>query len=237
MHFEREALDPVLPGVFRLFLPIGNDSFFPLPILHLRVFGRRPVSDPIRLGILRSAARAAGKTDDDFYLEDFGEEDGLAEGIDVFLGMLGIGMNGVAMTTESGNANSAVFKFFLPGFSFAAVGDEFIERTMTIVRIASRADLHGFETKGGDLVQHSIEGEMVIDRIKHAERNLAQVAGSFGCGKAQGRGLGICRMSEYFTSGDRRREQAARGSQKLSPADGGVLGLFLHARLLDERSI
>ena len=68
MHFEREALDPVLPGVFRLFLPIGNDSFFPLPVLHLRVFGRPAIGYPIRLGILRSAARAAGKADDDFYV-------------------------------------------------------------------------------------------------------------------------------------------------------------------------
>src|SRR5467141_4510023 len=144
MHFEGEALDPVLPGVLRLFLPIGNDSFFPLPVLHLRIFGRPAIGYPIRLGILRSAARAAGKADDDFYVEDFSEEDGLAEGIDVFLGMLGIRMNGVAMTTESGDANSAVFEFFLPGFGFAAVGDEFIERTVTIVRIASCADLHSF---------------------------------------------------------------------------------------------
>ena len=43
-------------------------------------------------------------------------------------------------------------------------------------------------------------------------------------------------MGDCFTPGDRSREQTARGSQKLSPADGGVLGLFLHARLLDERS-
>src|SRR2546429_356633 len=144
----------------------------------------RSISDPIRLGILRSAARAAGKTDDDSYVEDFGEEDGLAEGIDVFLGMLGIGMNGVAMTTESGDANSPVFKLFLPGFGLGTIGDELVQGTMGIVRIASRADLHGFETKGGDLVQHGVEGEMVIDRIKHADRNLAQTTGSLGCGKA-----------------------------------------------------
>src|SRR5260370_5139845 len=150
MHFEREALDPVLPGVFRLFLPIGNDSFFPLPVLHLRIFGRPAIGYPIRLGILRSAARAAGKADDDFYFEDFSEEDGLAEGIDVFLGMLGIRMNGVAMTTERGDANSAVFKFFLPGFGFAAVGDAIIETPEPSVLIASLGDLHRFYTKRGE---------------------------------------------------------------------------------------
>src|SRR5437879_20886 len=116
MHFESKTFDAVIARVFGCFLPIGEDFFIPLPVLHVGVFGGPAISDPIRLGILRSAARAAGKTDDDSYLEDFGEEDGLAEGIDVFLGMLGIGMNGVAMTTESGDANSPVFKLFLPGF-------------------------------------------------------------------------------------------------------------------------
>src|SRR2546430_5046079 len=81
----------MLAGVFRLFLPVWNDLFFPLPVLHLGVLRRPAIGDPIRLGILWSAAGAAGKTDDDSYIKDFGEEHGLAEGIDVFLGMLEIG--------------------------------------------------------------------------------------------------------------------------------------------------
>src|SRR2546429_4696473 len=68
----------------------------------------RSISDPIRLGILRSAARAAGKTDDDSYVEDFGEEDGLAEGIDVFLGMLGIGMNGDRKSTRLNSSHGYI---------------------------------------------------------------------------------------------------------------------------------
>src|SRR5882762_10156300 len=104
MHFKREALDPVLARIFRSILPVRNYFFFPLPVLHLGMFGGPAVSDPVRLGILRSAARAARKTDDNFDVEHFREKDGVAEGIDIFLGMLGIGMNGVAMTTEGGDA-------------------------------------------------------------------------------------------------------------------------------------
>jgi hypothetical protein len=44
------------------------------------------------------------------------------------------------------------------------------------------------------------------------------------------------RMSEHFSAGNGGRQQAARGGQKLPPANGGVLGLFLHARLLGKRS-
>src|SRR5216684_9148849 len=114
MHFEREALDPMLARVFRGILPIRNDFFFPLPVLHLGIFGGPAVSDPVRLSVLGSAARAAGKTNDHFYIEDFGEEHGLAECINIFLRVLSIGMNGIAVATESGDANPAVLKLFLP---------------------------------------------------------------------------------------------------------------------------
>src|SRR5216117_2505397 len=116
MHFEREALNAMLARIFGGILPVWNDLFFPLPVLHLGVFGRPAIGDPVRLGILRSAPRAARKTADHFYFKHFGEQDGLAERIDIFLGVLGIGMNGVAMTTESGDANPAVFKLFQPSF-------------------------------------------------------------------------------------------------------------------------
>src|SRR5438093_13714160 len=114
MHFEREALNAMLARIFGGILPVRNDFFFPLPVLHLGVFGRPAIGDPVRLGILGSTARAPGKTNDNLYIEDFGKEDGLAERVDVFLGMLGIGMNGIAVTTEGGNTNPAVFKLFQP---------------------------------------------------------------------------------------------------------------------------
>src|SRR6266849_1577817 len=140
----------MLAGEIRGVLPVRNDFFLPLPVLHLGVFGRPAIGDPVRLGILGSAARTAGKTDDDFYIQDFGKEDGLAERIDVFLGLLGIGVNGVAMTTQSGNANPPVFKLFLPGFRLAAVGDQLVKRAMAVAGIAAGTDLHGFQTEGGD---------------------------------------------------------------------------------------
>src|SRR5713226_80883 len=229
VHLEGEALDAVLTGEFRGILPVRHDSFFPLPVLHLAVFGRPAIGNPIRLGILGSAARTAGEAHDHFYIQDFGEKDSLAKRIDVFLGMLGIGMDGVAMATESGNANPAVFKLFQPGFCFTAVGDEVVERTMRIVRIASRANLHGLKTEGGDFVQHGVERQMFVDRIEHADGNLAQLSGRLGRENTWKQGLKTCRMGEHFTPGNGSRQQAAGHSHKLPPSHGGVLGQLLHA--------
>src|SRR5260370_16590624 len=89
--------------VFRLFLPIRDDFLFPLPVLHFGVFRGPAIGDPVRLSILRSAPRTAGKTDDNFYSEDFGKEHGLAERIDVFLRVLAIGMHGIPMTPATPN--------------------------------------------------------------------------------------------------------------------------------------
>src|SRR5260370_7401834 len=180
MHFECEALYAMLASVFRGVLPVRNDFFFPLPVLHLGVFGGPAIGDPVGLGVLRSAARTAGKADDDFYIEDFGEEHGLAERVDIFLSVLEIGMNGIAVTTERGDVNSAVFKFFLPCFGFGSISDEIVEWAMRIVRIASRADLHDFHTQRGDSIQHGIEGEVVIYWLKSPDDTLPHLATSLG---------------------------------------------------------
>src|SRR5258708_7071685 len=89
-------------------------------------------------------------------------------------------MNGIAMTTERGNANSAVFKFFQPGFRFSAVIAKVVERTMVVVWVASRADLHGFQAQGSDFVQHGVKRKMFVNRIEHANWNLAQVTRRLG---------------------------------------------------------
>ena len=133
------------------------------------------------------------------------------------------------MTTESGDKTSPVFKFFQPSFRFTAIGDEIVEGAMRIVRIASGADLHGFQTQCGDFVEHGVERKMFIDGIEHADGDLTQVTGRPGCGKAWKGRLGICRVDDHFRPWNCGRQQAARGSQKVPPADGGVLGLFLHA--------
>ena len=123
---------------------------------------------------MRRAAGTTGKANDDFHVEHFGEEDGLAKGAYVFLGMLGIGMNGVPVATEGGNANPLVFKFFLPGLGLAAIGDELVEGTMTIVGIAAGPDFHGLEAEGADPIEHGVEREMFVDGVKDADGNLAE---------------------------------------------------------------
>src|SRR6266850_2293072 len=142
-------------------------------VLHMCVFRRPAVGDPVGLRVLGRSAGAAGKTDDDFYVEHFGKEDGLAKSVYVFLSVFGIGMNGVAVATEGGNVNPLVFKSFLPSLGFATVGDEFVERTMMIVRIPAGADLHGLEAEGADFLEHGVEGKVVIDRIEYPDGNLA----------------------------------------------------------------
>ena len=199
-------MTPCSRANFAALLPVRNDFFFPLPVLHLGVFGRPAVGDPVWLGVLGSAAGTTGKTDDDFHAEDFGEEDGLSKGVDVFLGVLGIGVNRVAVTTEGGNLNSAVFKFFQPGFGFGLVGDEFVERAMGIVGIAARADLHGFEAEGGDLVQHGVEGQMVVDGIENANGDLAHIASRPGRWETRTMDLGFCRVGEHFSPRNGRSE-------------------------------
>src|SRR6266566_9410714 len=173
MHFEGEALDAVFTRVFCLLLPERDHFFFPLPVLHLGIFGRPAVCDPVRLGVLGGAARAARKANDDFYTENFREKHGVAESVDVLLSVLWIGMKRIAVAAQSGDANPAAFEFFLPCFGLSAVGDELVERAMTIIRVAAGADLHGFETQSADLIKHGVEREMFIDRVENADRNLA----------------------------------------------------------------
>src|SRR6266850_2121545 len=176
MHFERQAFDAMIARVFGCFLPVGDDLFLPLPILHLSVLRRPAVGDPVGLRVLGSSAGAAGKADDDFHVEHFGEEDSLAKGVYVLLGVFGIGMNGVAVATQRGDADPLVFKFFLPSLGLAAIGDELVEGTMAIVGITARADFHGLKAEGADLVEHRVERKMFVDGVKDADGNLAEGA-------------------------------------------------------------
>src|SRR6266850_561413 len=61
MHFERKAFDAVITRVFGCFLPVRDDFFLPLPVLHLSVFRRPAVGDPVGLGVLGRASGTAGK--------------------------------------------------------------------------------------------------------------------------------------------------------------------------------
>src|ERR1700747_3375044 len=126
MHFKGEALDAMFAGKFSGISPVRDDLFFTLPVLHICVFRRPAVGDPIRLRVLRSTAWTAGEADNDFDLEHFGELDGLSKSVNVLFRVLRIGMDGIAMAAESGHANSAVFKFFQPGFGFGAISNEIV---------------------------------------------------------------------------------------------------------------
>src|ERR1700730_3320422 len=105
MHFKGEFADAVFAGKFRSFLPVGNDLFFPLPVLHFGVFGRPAVSNPVGLSVGWGAARATGKTYDHFNAEALGEQDGLAKSFRVVFSVLGVWMDGIAVTTKCGDVN------------------------------------------------------------------------------------------------------------------------------------
>src|SRR5712692_387952 len=171
-HFKGEPGDAVSTRERRRFLPIRNHLFFPLPVLHPSILGGPAIRDPVGLGIQRRSARAAGKANNNFHAEHLREEDGLAEGGNVFLGVSGIRVKRVAMTTERGDANTAIFKFFLPSCGFAAVAQELVEWTMMFIGIATRANLHGFKSQRANFIEHGIEREMLVNRVENADGDL-----------------------------------------------------------------
>ena len=177
MHLESQALDAMFASEFRGFFPVRNDLFFPLPVQHLRELGGPAISGPVGHNVGRRAARASRKADNDFDFEHFREEHGLAEGVDVFLRVLGVGMNGIAVATERGDADATVFKLFQPGFGFRAVGDQVVERAVMIVGIAAGADFHGFQAESGDFVEHFVDRELFVNGIEDADGDFAE-----GCG-------------------------------------------------------
>src|SRR3979490_2085669 len=130
MHFKRQLSNTVFASKLRGFLPIRNNFFFPLPILHLGVFRWPAIGNPVRLGIARRASGTAGKTYDDFYVEDLRELNGLAKRFGVFGSVLRVGMDGIAVAAQRGDVNAAVFKFLFPRFSLAGVTQELIDRAM-----------------------------------------------------------------------------------------------------------
>src|SRR5882724_335257 len=224
VHLEREPMHTVFAGVFGGVFPVGDDAFFPLPVLHLGVFGRPAVSDPVGLRVGGRTAGTAGETDDDFDFQHFREENSLAERVDVFLGVFCVGMNRVAVAAESGYANVLVFKFPEPGFGFGAVGDQFVERAVFVVGVAAGADFHGFEAEGGDFFEHFVDGEMVVDGIEDADGDFAEgTCGGWGFGLHAGacergkiggrRGVGCVRQRASDEGG-------AGGGEELTAIDG-----------------
>src|SRR5206468_10764678 len=110
----------------------------------------------------------------------------------------------------------------LPGFGLGAVGDEVVERTMNVVGIAAGANLHGFKAKGGDLVEHGVESEMLVNGIEDADGNLALVARGPRPGRGGGPGFGC--TGRKGVPRNRSRQQAAGGGEELPAIDRGTDG-------------
>ena len=104
-----------------------------------------------------SATGTSRKSDDHFDIQHFRQEHGLAERVDIFLRVLNVGMNWIAVTTEGGDANALVFKFLLPSLGPGFILNKVVQWTMTIVWIAAGANFHGFEAERADLVQHFVK--------------------------------------------------------------------------------
>src|SRR6266436_8854150 len=172
MHFERQTFDAMGTRVLRSVLPIRDDLFFPLPLQHLVVFRRPAVSDPVRLGVGRSASGTSGKTDDNLNVEHFRKQNCFTKSVGIFLRVLGVGMNWISVATEGRDAQTLIFKSLLPGFGLGLVLDQFIKRAVTIIWIAAGADFHGFEAEGAHFVQHFIERKMLVNGVEDTDGDL-----------------------------------------------------------------
>src|ERR1700737_126381 len=146
MHLKRQPTYAMLPCEFCRLPPVGNHLLFPLPVLHLRVFGRPTIGDPVRLRVIRSAPGAAGKSYDDADVEALREKYGPLEAFVIAHRMFCVGVNRIAVATKSSDANAAVFKFLFPGFGFRGISQEFLHRTVLRAGVAARADFHGLKT-------------------------------------------------------------------------------------------
>ncbi len=144
-----------------------------------------------------------------------------------------VGMHRVPVTTQRHHANALVFKFLLPRFRLRLVGDQFIQRAMRIVRISAGSDLHRFYAECGEHIEHLIERQIVVHRIKHTDRKLFLRAAALPARSIrtlsahrstpktrQRRGNRVARRSRRNPRHRSRRQQPASGRrQKLPPVD------------------
>src|ERR1700692_1965690 len=105
MHLQRDLVNTVVAGKLGRLLPKWNDSFLPLPVEHLTVFGRPAVGNPVGNGFRGPAARATGKTYNHTHAQALGQQNRTPEGLRVALGYLRVGRYRVAMATERRHLN------------------------------------------------------------------------------------------------------------------------------------
>src|SRR5208337_3834798 len=216
MHLKRDAVNTVFTRKFRRFFPVGNDLFVPLPLQHGVVFRRPTVRDPVWLSIRGRTTRTPGEADDHLDANALGQKYGLLKGFPVRCGVFGIRVHGIPMAAQRGDGNSAVLKFLQPRFRFCWIGNQFIQRALPGVWIASRADLHGLEAEGADFVEHGIDGEIFVNvRVEHTDGDLALVparnlwnarrfGGQMGSGTHEGRCYGESSSKHAATAGGKK---------------------------------
>src|SRR5580692_1607418 len=87
--------------------------------------------------------------------------------------MFFVRVNGISMAAQRRHLNPTIRKFFLPCRSLSGVVKKFGNGAMVRAWVAACADLHRFEAESAHLVQHLVEGQLVVDRVKDADGNFA----------------------------------------------------------------
>ncbi len=174
MHFEGKLPDTVLARKLGSFLPVGNDSFLPLPVENLGVFGWPAVRGPVRHGVGGVAGGTSREADNHFHAQALGEKHRAAERFGVALGDFRVRMNGVAVATERRYSNIFVFELLFPGAHLGRIVQQFLHRTMLVAGIASGSDLDGLDSPCRELLDHHVGREIRESRIENADRNLAR---------------------------------------------------------------
>src|SRR5258707_1781341 len=174
MHLQRNAMYAVLAREFRSFLPVRNNLFFPLPILHFRVFRRPSIRDPVRLRVGWRAPGAAGKSYNHAHVEPFRQQNRLAKALAIVCSMFFVRMNRVSVTAQRGYVNATVLKFLFPCFRFSRIRQQFVDRTMSGARIATSTYLHSLEAERTHAVQHLIERQLFVNGIEDTDRDFAE---------------------------------------------------------------
>ncbi len=117
VHLKSELADAMGSRELCSFLPVGDDSFFPLPVKNLRELRRPAVGGPVGHSIGGITSRTAGETDDHFHFQSLGQKHSTAEGLGVALRSLCVRMNTasipqaenfsiISSVDKSGNAGS-----------------------------------------------------------------------------------------------------------------------------------
>ena len=94
-------------------------------------------------------------------------------------GVLGIGVNRVPVAAERADADILVLELLLPRLGFPGVGQQLGDRAMGGIRVASRSDLHCLEAQGGNLLEHLLQRQLGIGRVKDANRDFLLLVSCF----------------------------------------------------------